>query len=50
MYPPSSNIPLWLCVISATRPDNPGALCFSIFFSIAVTSEILMQAAGSVLL
>ena len=28
------------CVISATSPDNPGALCLFIFFSTAVASEI----------
>jgi len=34
------------CIISATRPDNPGALCFFIFFNTALTSAILMQSAG----
>ena len=34
------------CIISATSPDNPGALCPFIFFSTALTSAILVQSAG----
>ena len=33
-------------IISATSPDNPGALCLFIFFSTALISAILMQSAG----
>ena len=34
------------CIISATSPDKPGALCFFIFFSAAITSGIVIQSAG----
>ena len=37
------------CIISATSPDNPGALCLFIFFNTALTSAILMQSAGPTL-
>ena len=33
------------CIISATSPDNFGALCLFIFFSTALTLAILMQSA-----
>ena len=48
---PKSNIH-WIpispvaCIISATIPDNPGALCLFIFCSTALTSATLMQSAG----
>jgi len=35
-----------VCIISATSPDKPGALCFFIFFNAAATSSILIQSAG----
>jgi len=38
--------PLQQNPVFATSPNNPGALCLYIFFSIAVTSAILMQSAG----
>jgi len=33
------------CIVSATSPDKPGALCLFIFFNAAAASSILMESA-----